>query len=173
MAKAFISVASNIDPAKNIKEALRLLSARTPIEKISTVYHTEPELRPEQSWYYNCVVAIDTDLRPEEIKYNLLRRIENKLGRKRSADKFAARPIDLDLILYEGVTAENPELPLPDPEIFERPYLLAALRELSPELELKEPKTARFSTDTILPEMEILESYTKLLRSEVFYGARH
>lgn len=172
MAQAFISIASNIDPEKNVQEALRLLSAEIPIKNISTVYHTEPELRPEQSWYYNCVVEINTDLHPEDIKYNLLRRIENKIGRKRSADKFAARPIDLDLIFYEGVTIKNPELTLPDPEILERPYLLAALRELSPELELKEPETALFSADSILPEMEILESYTKLLKSEIPYGAK-
>jgi len=169
MSRAYISVGSNIDPEKNVKEALRRLAAHIPVTKISTVYHTEPELRPEQPWYYNCVAEIDTDLRPEELKYALLRRIEKQLGRKRTADKFAPRPIDLDLILYDGLTFQSPGFTLPDPDIFEWPYLLAGLQELAKDLKLGglKPHPAAAQADAQAPQMEPLEDYTRSLRQEI------
>jgi 2-amino-4-hydroxy-6-hydroxymethyldihydropteridine diphosphokinase len=182
MPRAFIGIGSNIDPEKNVKEALRLLSARTSVLKISTVYHTEPELRPEQPWYYNCVAEIDTELRPEELKFALLRGIEKELGRKRTADKFAERTIDLDLLLYSDPSVEPAGLFVQDPDIFRRPYLAAALLELSPGLKLREPQSleARVpepALSTARPEvppskMEVLEAYTQSLRKEILRGGK-
>ena len=184
MPRAYISVGSNIDPEKNVKEALRLLTAKIPVAKISTVYYTEPEQRPEpwskqppesqpeQPWYYNCVIEINTELRPEELKYAVLRDIEKKLGRKRTADKFASRTIDLDLIFYDGLAFESPGFTLPDPDIFRRLYLLSALRELSPDLKLTEPRSnpVAILEEVSPPRMEALEAYTQLLRKEISHG---
>ena len=180
MPRAFIGVGSNIDPEKNVKEALRLLAIRSSVLNISTVYHTEPELRPKQPWYYNCVAEIDTELRPEELKFALLRGIEKKLGRKRTADKFAERTIDLDLLLYGDPSVESTGLFVQDPDIFQRPYLAAALLELSPSLKLREPQSleARVpepalsaARPEVLPsKMEILEAYSQSLRKEILHG---
>ena len=60
MARAFLSVGSNIDPAENVRRALELLCSHVRITGISTVYLTPAEDRPEQPSYYNCVVEVET-----------------------------------------------------------------------------------------------------------------
>jgi 2-amino-4-hydroxy-6-hydroxymethyldihydropteridine diphosphokinase len=136
MARAFIGVGSNIEPAKNVQAAIRLLTARARIVAISTVYSTEPEGRPCQPPFYNCVVEIRTDAPPAVLKEELLRRIEADLGRVRTEDRFAPRPIDLDLILYDDLVLETDDITLPAPEIAHRSFLVMALCELAPELVL-------------------------------------
>ena len=136
MIRAFISIGSNINAAANVKESIRLLSLAHELRAISTVYETEPEKRSGQPPYYNCVVAVTTDLNPIELKMQALRRIEDELGRVRSTDKYAPRTIDLDLIYYDEESMKTPELTLPDPEILERPYIAFALAEIAPGLVL-------------------------------------
>jgi 7,8-dihydro-6-hydroxymethylpterin-pyrophosphokinase len=68
------------------------------------------------------------------LKFEVLRRIEAALGRRRGPDKYAPRPIDLDLLLYGDSVVEEPDLVLPDPDLRTRPFLAAALQELAPGL---------------------------------------
>ena len=131
MRSVYISIGSNINPRPNVLKALRLLSQLQTVTKISTVYRTRPELNRKQPDFYNCVIAIKTSLSPIQIK-NKLRKIEQQLGRKRTNDKFASRTIDLDLITYGNKKIKS--LNLPDPQIFQRPYLAAGLKELNPGL---------------------------------------
>ena len=67
-----------------MKKAVRLLSDEVKITRISNVYCTEPEGQNGQPLYLNCVIEIETDLDPETLKYGLLRRIEQDLGRIRT-----------------------------------------------------------------------------------------
>jgi len=131
MTRAFISLGSNIDPEANTEQAIRLLDREARVINISTVYLTEPEGSHGQPPYYNCVVEIDTGLSPAELKQRVLREIEAKRGRIRCEDKYAARTIDLDLILYDELDLTSRDLTLPDPEILRRPYLAIPLRELA------------------------------------------
>jgi 2-amino-4-hydroxy-6-hydroxymethyldihydropteridine diphosphokinase len=130
--RAFISVGSNIEPAANVRRALAMLADRVHLAAISTVYLTAAIGRPEQDPYYNCVAEIETDLAPREVKHALLRPIEDAMGRRRTADRYAPRPIDLDLIVYGDLVLDQEDLRLPDPEIMKRPFLAHALRELAP-----------------------------------------
>jgi 2-amino-4-hydroxy-6-hydroxymethyldihydropteridine diphosphokinase len=100
MTRAFIGIGSNIDPAENVRAAIRSLAQQTRLVGISMVYCTDALDRPEQPPYYNCVVAIETEVPPAEVKHGILHPIENSLGRKRTADRYAPRTIDLDLIVY-------------------------------------------------------------------------
>lgn len=172
MTQAFVSAGSNIGPERNIREAIRMLASRVRVLALSTVYLTEAIGRPEQPPYYNCVLAIETMLQPLELKQNVLAPIENELGRIRSADKYAARTIDLDLILYEGVTLRSDELILPDPDIPRRPFLIAALRELAPGIVL--PGISLTAAEVALSKAAIkqLDAYTDLLREELRNGFR-
>ena len=90
MARAFISVGSNIDPGRNVLEAVRRLACHARLSGISTVFRSAAVGRPEQSDYYNCVIAVDTELSPIEFK-RLLNGIERDLGRLRTSDKYADR----------------------------------------------------------------------------------
>ena len=169
MTQAFVAVGSNIDPEKNVLEALCLLARSCKITGVSTIYRTEPEGRPQDPPYLNCVVRLDTDLEPEGFKLKVLRRIEDKLGRVRTSDRFDNRTIDLDLILYGGLTIYSAILTIPDPEISTRPYLALPLCELAPGLVL--PGSGKKITDITASlnssPMEPMDDYTELVRTEV------
>ncbi len=175
MTRAFIAVGSNIGPAENVRRSLRLLAEKTRIKGISTVYRTAPEGRPEQSSYYNCVVEIDTEIPPLELKQRILRKIEEKLERRRSEDKYAARTIDLDLIIYDELVLETENLRVPDRDIRDRPYLAAGLDELAPGLVIPGWQIPVQQMMKPLPtsKMEPLNDYTEDLRKEILYGFQH
>ncbi len=169
MARAFIGIGSNIDPADNVRAAVHALARQTRLIGISTVYLTEALGAAEQPPYYNCVVEIEAEAAPAEIKFGILRDIENSLGRRRTEDKYAPRTIDLDLIVYGDLTIDAGGIRLPDPEILERPFLAVPLFELAPSLVLPgynsriSDVAARLSRDGMKP----LEDYARLLRSEL------
>ncbi|MHC4519808.1 MAG: 2-amino-4-hydroxy-6-hydroxymethyldihydropteridine diphosphokinase [Planctomycetota bacterium] len=126
---AFIAVGSNIDPQKNIAAALIALASRVRVVSSSTFYQTEPVGREDQAPFVNGVWRIDTTLEPLQIKNDLLQPVERKLGRRRTADKFTPRTIDLDLVLYDDLVLDNADLRLPHPDIV-RPFVYAPVREL-------------------------------------------
>ncbi len=171
MTRAFIGVGSNIDPAANVRKALRAMSGEMRVVAVSTVYETEPEARPGQPRYYNCVVEAETEMPALGLKRSL-RAIEERLGRRRSEDKFAPRPIDLDLLLYDDLATQSQELTLPDPEIADRGYLAVALAELAPDLSLPRRNETMAELALRLPQegMRPLEEYTSALRREVADG---
>ena len=134
MAWAFIGVGSNIAPEKNILEALRLLARSARIMSISTFYREPAIDRPSDPDFYNGVVAIDTELPPMTLKSKVLRKIEAALGRRRSADKYASRTIDLDLLVYGDLVLSSKQLTLPDPDILNRAFVAVPLAEIAPGL---------------------------------------
>jgi len=175
MVRAFIGVGSNINPAENVRDAIQLLSKKANILGISTVYQTQPEEGFKQPQYYNCVVEIETEFSPEELKYKILRKIEKDLGRRRSRDKYASRTIDLDLILYDNLVLKTDDFTLPDPQISIRPYLAVPLYELSPELILPGSGLSIKRLASAFPEGSIqpLNDYTEHLRKEIIDGQKN
>ncbi len=175
MARAFIAVGSNIKPAYNVKSAILQLSEKEHILGISTVYQTRPKEGLDQPSYYNCVVEIETKTSPEDLKYKLLRKIENDLDRKRSKDKYASRTIDLDLILYDDLVMKTDDLTIPDPQIASRPYLAIPLYELNPDLV---PPGSGLGIKELVSnlskgEMQPLYEYTENLKKEIIDGQKN
>ena len=82
MVEVFISLGSNIDPERNITEALKLISRYTKILKVSTVYLTEPIGGFAQPKFHNCVIMAETDIGPRVLKFVVLRGIEERLERE-------------------------------------------------------------------------------------------
>ncbi|MDI6451090.1 2-amino-4-hydroxy-6-hydroxymethyldihydropteridine diphosphokinase [Anaerobaca lacustris] len=122
---AFIGVGSNVEPERNIVAALERLRDKAHVTGSSLFYRTEPIGRPDQPWFINGVWRIDTILSPTQIRSELLRPIEETLGRRRCDDKCAPRTIDLDLLLYDDfVTDGLPHADLP------RPFVCVPVREL-------------------------------------------
>jgi dihydroneopterin aldolase/2-amino-4-hydroxy-6-hydroxymethyldihydropteridine diphosphokinase len=136
VARAFLGVGSNIDPARNVPAAIRLLSRQVRVKRVSTLYRTAPLGNPGDPEFVNGVVEVETDRPPEDLKRNVLRAIETALGRKRTSDKNAPRTIDLDILLYDDQVFRSDDLVIPDPEIAQRPFLALPLHELDPELVL-------------------------------------
>ncbi|MEK4032093.1 2-amino-4-hydroxy-6-hydroxymethyldihydropteridine diphosphokinase [Methylocystis sp. IM3] len=136
MTRAYIGVGSNISPGANIKTAIRLLARQVRLVRFSTFYRTPAEGRPEQPDYINGVVVIETGLTPESLKHKVLRPIEHRLGRRRTDDTFAPRPIDLDLLLYGSQQVQTTDLRLPAEDIEKRAFVAIPLSEVAPDLML-------------------------------------
>ncbi len=140
-ADAFIAVGSNVLPEDNVPRALARLRTHLSIVAVSTFYRTTAVGRPGQPDFVNGVVAIRTARPPREVKFDVLRRIEAELGRVRTADKYAARTIDLDLLLYGTMVVDTPDLHLPDATIRSYPFVAIPLLELACDLILPDTRT--------------------------------
>jgi len=169
MTRAFIAMGSNVNPAVNVRAAVRRLTCAETVTGISTVYRTAAEGRPEQPDYYNAVVAIETAATPEALKRGCLRRIEAELGRRRTADKYAARTMDLDLIWYDELVVAGQELTLPDPAIVRRAFWAVPLAELAPDLVFPDSGVRVVDVAAGMDRRGLvpLDSYSNLLRWEV------
>lgn len=137
---AYAAVGSNIDPEVNIEAGIKALSAFVRIADMSTLYASKPSDRPEQPDFINGVLKFETSLDPWSLKFDVLRKVESRLGRVRGEDRHAARTLDLDLILYEEQVFRSDELTLPAPDIYRAAYVAYPLAELAPSLVLPDTK---------------------------------
>ncbi|MFH2006711.1 MAG: 2-amino-4-hydroxy-6-hydroxymethyldihydropteridine diphosphokinase [bacterium] len=167
----YVGVGSNIEPQVHVPAALEGLLSRMEVTGSSTFYRTAPAGRPEQADYVNGVWAVRTHLAPGPLKA-LLRELEVRLGRRRTADRFASRTIDLDLLLHGDTVRVGGGLDLPDPDVRHRAFVAVPLLELAPELRLPdtgEPLARvvdRLGTDG-LEALEALEALTAALRTRL------
>lgn len=132
-ARTFVAVGSSVDPEVHVPRALGRLADAVGLLGVSTFYRTPALERPSDPPFVNGVVEVRDALPPAELEA-LLRRIEEAEGRRRSADRFAPRPIDLDLLLHGDAMSSSPELPHPD--LARRRFVAVPLLELAPELVL-------------------------------------
>ncbi len=136
MARTFIGVGSNEgDRLACISRAIQML-AEAPgarVVQMATILETEPLGGPPQGPYLNTVIELETSLSPPEL-LEQLQAIERALGRAPSATRWAARPIDLDLLLYEGQVVREPGLDVPHPRLHERRFVLEPLAQLAPDV---------------------------------------
>jgi 2-amino-4-hydroxy-6-hydroxymethyldihydropteridine diphosphokinase len=151
---AYLGLGSNMgDRLSYLHKAVFLLNEHPAIkvEKVSSVYETDPVGYTEQDQFLNIAVKISTNLHPEEL-LRTVQSIELELGRKREI-RWGPRTIDLDILLYnhENIEAEN--LIIPHPRMYERAFVLAPLAEINEEVE------GRFS-HTQLEEMKRREGVT-------------
>jgi 2-amino-4-hydroxy-6-hydroxymethyldihydropteridine diphosphokinase len=168
MSDAFVAVGSNIDCATNIPAALRHLQSLVRVRATSKFYRAAAVGSRQQLPYANGVWHIDTNVGPHSLKFDICRAVESSLGRIRTADRFAARPIDLDLLLYDDLVMNEAGLVLPAPEIRTRSFVAVPLIELAPGRVL--PDTGEFlsslsvSTD---PALEVMPDLTEVLHRMV------
>ncbi len=137
MAKAYVSVGSNIDREKNVAAALQRMKADFGELECSRTWETAA-VGFEGDAFYNLVVAFETILSPQELA-KLLRRMEDELGRDRSGGKFSSRSMDLDLLLYDDLILDEEGLKLPRPEILDYAFVLCPLAEIAGDM--KHPVT--------------------------------
>ena len=100
--KYFLSIGSNVEPAKNIPACLKLLKETFPSAKFSSVYETDPVGPAGKEKFWNLAASLEIDLAKPAL-LEKLRALEEKLGRRRDPqNKFAARSIDLDILPQPG-----------------------------------------------------------------------
>ena len=133
MATVYLGLGSNQgDRKKNLHRALELLSQQAVIQKVSSVYETEPVGYKEQPNFLNAVCRITTELEPEAL-LKLAKKIETGLGRKPSFPN-APRPIDIDILFYDDEVVNDEELVVPHPKLAERAFVLLPLTEIAPSM---------------------------------------
>jgi dihydroneopterin aldolase/2-amino-4-hydroxy-6-hydroxymethyldihydropteridine diphosphokinase len=126
---AFVAVGSNVEPRQNIVAALTLLQEKVRVRASSTFYRTQPLGGRRQPDFINGVWRIESDLSDVQLKNEVLAAIESRLGRVRTADRFAPRTIDLDLVLYSRLVTNDDGLTLPHPDV-QRPFVFVPILEL-------------------------------------------
>src|SRR5207244_915336 len=104
--------------------------------------------------FVNACIEIETSLDPHALLFTL-QKIEKKFGRDRANERrWGPRTLDLDLIAYDDIRLDKPELTLPHPRLFERPFVLVPLAEIAPDRRIAGRRVAEalagLSTDGIL-----------------------
>lgn len=121
--RIYLSLGSNIGAEENLPNAVQLLREAGKIKAISSVWETE-SVGFEGPNFLNACVLFLTPLGTIEFKEKVIRPIETKLGRVRSAEKNAPRTIDIDMVLYD-------EKPL-NTDFWEYAFVIVPLAELIP-----------------------------------------
>ncbi len=101
MTRIHIGIGSNIDPQRHVPWAIEQLRMLDRDALHGPIYETAPIDRPEQDAYWNTVVALRTNRSREEVVEQLAA-WEQAAGRKRTGDRYAARTLDLDILLWDG-----------------------------------------------------------------------
>ncbi len=135
---AYVAVGSDVRPGANVPAAVEALQRHVTVVAVSTLYRTAPvgpdgEALPGREAFVNGVLALRTAMPARELKFDCLRAVEAELGRVRSGDAYAPRPIDLDLILHGRTVVDEPGLRLPADDL-DRPFVALPLLELAPSL---------------------------------------
>ena len=150
MATVFLGLGSNLGKREeNFRKALKLLAKKVKVEKLSSFYETEPQGFKEQDFFLNAVCKVSTDLKPQEVLI-LAKDIEAKLGRK-PGFRNSPREIDIDILLYDDLRLDIPDLIIPHPLLATRAFVLVPLAEIAPGM--VEPVT-RKSIAMLLSEVE-------------------
>lgn len=132
--RAYLLLGSNIDPAHNLPAACRLLAEYGGIARVSQVWESPPADGSDQANYLNAAVLLETRLSAQALRRDVLPAIESTLVRIRDPhDRYAARTIDIDLVLYDRDVIDEPGLTIPDADIERRPFVATPLAEIDPE----------------------------------------
>ncbi len=135
---AYLGLGSNVgDRIEHLRAAIELLETHgVEVEAVSSAYETEPvgEIL-DQPDFLNAVVRISTELELEPL-LDVCKAIEVERGRVFAGPRHGPRPLDVDLLLIDGVELESERLTIPHREVTRRRFVLAPLLELDPELRL-------------------------------------
>src|SRR3954454_7590816 len=136
MASAIIALGGNVgDVRTTFSKAIANICGMTQgvLLARSSDYVTPPWGDDQQADFVNACVEIETSLDPHALLFTL-HKIEAKFGRDRAHERrWGPRTLDLDLIAYDDVMIDRPELVVPHPRLFERAFVLVPLAEIAPD----------------------------------------
>ncbi len=125
-----LSLGSNIENREaHLRDAIARLAAYGKVRAVSSFYETEPVEFIDQEWFLNCAVSFQTLEAPDQLMANLLG-IEEKMGRRRVQSK-GPRIIDIDILLFDEMVIDSPELTIPHPAMDRRRFVLQPLAEIA------------------------------------------
>jgi 2-amino-4-hydroxy-6-hydroxymethyldihydropteridine diphosphokinase len=132
----YIGLGSNLaDPVAQIKSAHTAIASMAGVQELafSSLYQSSPMGPQDQPDYVNAVICVATDLLPMDL-LRCLQAIENDQGRVRKSERWGARTLDLDILIYDDQEIELPDLTIPHQGLTERSFVLYPLFEIAPQL---------------------------------------
>jgi len=132
MATIYLGLGSNIVPEKNLGLAVRELRRHYGEVDVSTIYRSKA-VGFDGDDFLNLVVRLRSEDTPMQVCTEI-ERLHNLAGRRRSSEKWVARPLDIDLLLYNDLVIDDPPVRVPRCDILEYSFVLRPLSELAPEL---------------------------------------
>lgn len=134
MAIAYLALGTNIgNKRRNMITAAALLAERVgDVLALSGFYETEPWGFQSENTFLNAALQLDTSLSPLEL-LKATQEIEIEMGRtQKSNGTYHDRIIDIDILLYDNLVLQTPELTLPHPLMHERLFVMEPLAEIAP-----------------------------------------
>ena len=129
----YLALGSNLDDRlANLKQAVASLSPQMDVKAKSHIYETLPWGYEEQPKFLNQVVKVQTYLEPEPLLKHI-KRLEIALGRKASFQN-GPRLIDIDILFYDEIILNTPDLTIPHPRLHERGFVLLPMMDIAPDL---------------------------------------
>lgn len=132
MATVFAGLGSNIDPEDNLHIGVRELRARYGDLQLSAIYRNKA-VGFDGDDFLNLVVRFESDASPAAICEDI-EQIHKLAGRDHHDGKWASRPLDIDLLLYDDLVIDEPPVRIPREDVLEYNFVLRPLAELAPDL---------------------------------------
>lgn len=133
MHKLYIALGSNLgNKEETLNRALELINKNIgSVLRVSSFMETEPWGFDSENTFLNAACLVETSLSPLQC-LKVTQKIERLLGRTKKSRNgiYRDRPIDLDLLLYDDLEINTPELTLPHPHMLERDFVMIPLREI-------------------------------------------
>ena len=127
--KVVLALGSNMgEPIENLRSAVAEISTFATVLKRSQIYKTEPVGYLDQDDFFNATILCETHLEPLQL-LKKCKEIESQMGRVKSF-RNAPRPIDIDIIFYEGESINTEVLQIPHPRWSERDFVLSPLSDI-------------------------------------------
>jgi 2-amino-4-hydroxy-6-hydroxymethyldihydropteridine diphosphokinase len=136
VAEALIALGGNLGDARaTLHKAIDLLCDGKDVRLLarSADYRTPPWGDENQASFINLCIAVQTSLDPQALLARA-QQVERILGRVRAQDRrWGPRTVDLDILAYDDISLDEPNLTLPHPHLFERAFVLVPLAEIAPD----------------------------------------
>ena len=135
--KVYLGLGSNLGNRRALlKRAVRLIGERIgEVTRQSTFIETEPWGFESANKFLNAVILCETDMTPREV-LEATQQIERDMGRQKTVHRsstnrtYTDRPIDIDILLYDDLTVDEPDLKIPHPLMEQRDFVMIPLREI-------------------------------------------
>ena len=133
MHKVYLGLGSNQgDRLEQIQKAIQLISERVGnVVRQSSIIETKPWGFTTGNMFLNGAILVESELKPREI-LEITKQIERELGRVYKGGAYRDRPIDIDILLFDDLNIDLPDLQIPHPLMYERDFVMIPLNEIKP-----------------------------------------
>lgn len=135
--QVYLGLGSNLGNRwENLEQAIRFIDEQVgTVTRQSSFVETEPWGFQSDNHFLNAVVLCETDKTPREI-LRLTQQIERDMGRHKNVNRrltnrnYTDRPIDIDILLYDDLSVDEPDLKIPHPLMHQRDFVMRPLNEI-------------------------------------------